>query len=138
LLYLEKSSAFTGGAFHFCYFSFGCLHEFHFMKLRKGTSNQIRHPLNLRHIVVKNGLLATIIPFDNYAGPIPFSDGVLIIWISTPAYVVADSEGSGLSPVIRVADYCVAERLSALPIDRRTPQSPPVHFFAKSVGIVLH
>jgi hypothetical protein len=43
-------------------------------------------------------------------------------------------------PVIRVADYCVAERtaLSALPIDWRKPQSPPVHFFAKSVGILLH
>ena len=97
LLYLGKSSAFTGGAFYFCYFSFECLHEFHFPKLRKGTSNQVRrHPLNLRHIVVKNGLLATIIPFDSYARPIPFSDGALIIWISIPADAVADSEGSGL------------------------------------------
>ena len=55
-----------------------------------------RHPLNLRHIVVKNGLLATIIPFDSYARPILFSDGALIIWISIPADAVADSEGSGL------------------------------------------
>ena len=28
--------------------------------------------------------------------------------------------------------------LSALPVDWRKPQSPPVHFFAKSVGILLH
>jgi hypothetical protein len=97
LLYLGKSSAFTGGAFYFCYVSFECLHEFHFPELRKDTSNQVhRHPLNLRHIVVKNGLLATIIPFDSYTRPIPFSDGALIIWISIPADAVADSEGSGL------------------------------------------
>jgi hypothetical protein len=36
LLYLGKSSAFTGGAFYFCYFSFACLHEFHFPKLGLG------------------------------------------------------------------------------------------------------
>jgi hypothetical protein len=108
---------------------------------RKGTSNQIRrHPLNLRHIVVKNGLRATIIPFDSYARPIPFSDGAPIIAFQqtqSPTPRVLD-----WLPVIRVADYCVAERtailLSALPIDWRKPQSPPVHFFAKSVGILLH
>jgi hypothetical protein len=31
-----------------------------------------RHPLNLRHVVVKNGLLAAIIPFDGHACPILF------------------------------------------------------------------
>jgi hypothetical protein len=31
-----------------------------------------RHPLNLRHIVVKKGLVAAIIPFDGYAHPILF------------------------------------------------------------------
>ena len=54
------------------------------------------HPLNLRHIVMKNGLLAAIIPFDGYARPILFSDGALILLIILPANAVADSEGSGL------------------------------------------
>ena len=106
LLYLGKSSAFTGRAFYFCYFSFGCLHEFHFPKLRKGTSNQIRRdPLNSRHIVMKNGLLAAIIPFDSCARTIPFREDALIIWISIPADAVADSEGSGWLPVITHSRY---------------------------------
>ncbi|HEY5504595.1 MAG TPA: hypothetical protein VIK28_05505 [Sedimentisphaerales bacterium] len=79
---------------HFIFATFRLVVFMNFIS-RKGTSNQIRrHPLNLRHIVVKNGLLATIIPFDSYARPIPFSDGAPIIWI--PADAVADSEGSGL------------------------------------------
>jgi hypothetical protein len=52
--------------------------------------------LNLRHVVMKNGLLAAIIPFDGYARPILFSDGAPIILISIPANAVADFEGSGL------------------------------------------
>jgi hypothetical protein len=54
------------------------------------------HPLNLRHVVVKNGLLAAIIPFDGYASPILFSDGALIIIISIPPNAVADLNLSGL------------------------------------------
>ena len=37
-----------------------------------------RQTLNLSHIVVKNGLLAAIIPPNGYASPIPFSDCALI------------------------------------------------------------
>ena len=33
---------------------------------------------NLRHIVVKDGLLDAIIPFDGYARPVLFDDGALI------------------------------------------------------------
>jgi hypothetical protein len=54
----------------------------------------IRHPLNLRHIVVKNDLLAAIIPFDGYASPIRFSDGALIVFICMPTDTVADAECS--------------------------------------------
>ena len=51
-----------------------------------------RHPLNLRHVVVKNCLLAEIVPFDGYASPIIFSDGALIGLIVVPANTVADVE----------------------------------------------
>jgi hypothetical protein len=53
-----------------------------------------RHPLNLRHVVVKNGLRAAIIPFDNYARPILFSDSTLIEYLSVPANAVAYREQS--------------------------------------------
>ena len=60
---------------------------------RKAPSHQItRHPLNLRHVVVKNCLLAAIVPFDGYASPILFSDGALIGLIVVPANTVADVE----------------------------------------------
>ena len=61
------------------------------------ASNQItRHPLYGCHIVVQNGLLAAIIPFDGYARPILFSDGALITQISNSKNTVADIEQSGL------------------------------------------
>jgi hypothetical protein len=56
----------------------------------------IWHPLNLRHVVVVNGLLTAIIPFDGYARPILFSDGALIGSIVLPANTVADVKLSGL------------------------------------------
>jgi hypothetical protein len=46
----------------------------------------------LRHIVVKNGLFAAIIPFDGYARPILFSDCALIVPVTVPANAVADVE----------------------------------------------
>jgi hypothetical protein len=55
-----------------------------------------RHPLNLRHVVVMNGLLTAVIPFDGYARPILFSDGALIGSIVLPANTVADVKLSGL------------------------------------------
>jgi hypothetical protein len=55
----------------------------------------IRHLLNLRHVVVVNGLLTAVIPFDGYARPIRFSDGALVGSIVLPANTVADFEGSG-------------------------------------------
>src|SRR6266404_9610684 len=54
------------------------------------------HPLNSRHVVVKNGLLAATIPFDGYARPILFNDGALIGLIVLPAYAVERLEKSGL------------------------------------------
>lgn len=63
---------------------FGCDRE---------PSNQItRHSLNLSHVVVKNRLLAAVIPFDGYAGPILFSDGASIGLIVLPANTIADVE----------------------------------------------
>jgi hypothetical protein len=59
----------------------------------------IRHLLNLRHVVVVNGLLTAIVPFDGYARPIRFSDGALIGSIVLPANAVADVKLS-CSPVI--------------------------------------
>ena len=55
-----------------------------------------RHPLNLCHLIVKNGLLAAIIPFDGDASPIRFSDCARVILIVVPANTVADFELSGL------------------------------------------
>ena len=45
---------------------------------------------------MKNGLLAAIIPFDGQSGPIRFTDGALIIFITIPANAVADFKFSGL------------------------------------------
>jgi hypothetical protein len=56
----------------------------------------LRHPLNLRHVVVVNGLLTAVIPFDGYARPILFSDGALIGSIVLPANTIADVKLSGL------------------------------------------
>jgi hypothetical protein len=56
----------------------------------------IRHLLNLRHVVVVNGLLTAVIPFDGYARPIRFSDGALVGSIVLPANTVADVKLSGL------------------------------------------
>jgi hypothetical protein len=52
----------------------------------------IRHPLNLHHVVVQNGLLAAIVPFDGHASPILFSDDAQIILIRIPANAVAYTE----------------------------------------------
>jgi hypothetical protein len=56
----------------------------------------IRHPLNLRHIIVKNDLLAAIVPFDGHSCPIFFNDRALIVFVGVPANTVADGEGSRL------------------------------------------
>jgi hypothetical protein len=53
-------------------------------------------PLDLRHVVVKNVLLAAIIPFDGYARPILFSDGAKIGCHGSPTNAVAYFEKSGL------------------------------------------
>jgi hypothetical protein len=56
------------------------------------ASHQIhRRPLNLRHVVVQNRLLAAIIPFDGYARPILFSDGAKIVFIGAPINADADN-----------------------------------------------
>jgi hypothetical protein len=55
-----------------------------------------QHPFNLRHIVVKNGLQAVIIPLYCYARPIRFSDSANITCRGSPANTVAYFEKSGL------------------------------------------
>ena len=58
-------------------------------------SRQIhRHALNLRHVVMQNGLLATIIPFYDHASPTRFGDDALIGLIFLPADFVADFQQS--------------------------------------------
>jgi hypothetical protein len=52
------------------------------------------HPLNMRHVVVKNRLHAAIIPFDGYARPIRFSDGAKVRCCGPPANAFANSECS--------------------------------------------
>jgi hypothetical protein len=65
--------------------------------MRKGTSNQIRwYPLDLPHVVMLDGLLAAIIPFDGYACPVRFSDGATVGLIVSPANAVASFQKSGL------------------------------------------
>ena len=67
---------------------------------RLASNQSRRYPLNLCHVVVKDGLLAAIIPFDGHASPILFNDGALIISISIPANAVADIEDLDWPPVI--------------------------------------
>jgi hypothetical protein len=55
-----------------------------------------RHSLDVRHIIVKNGLLAAIIPFDGNTGPVLFGDGAKVRCRGSPADAVADIEQSGL------------------------------------------
>jgi hypothetical protein len=54
------------------------------------------HPLNMRHVVVKNSLHAATIPFDSHARPIRFSDRALIGRRGSPANALANTECSGL------------------------------------------
>jgi hypothetical protein len=56
----------------------------------------IRQPFNRSHVIVKDGLLASIIPFDGNARPIPLSDGAKIGRRGSPANTVAHCECSGL------------------------------------------
>ena len=84
---------------------------------RKAPSHQItRHPLDLRHVVVENCLLAAIVPFDGYASPILFSDGALIGLIVLPANAVADIEKSGL-----VAGHLCPPFIQTAPTSSRQP-----------------
>src|SRR5260370_148777 len=69
----------------------------------------LRHTLNSRHVVVKNGLLAATIPFDGYARPILFNDGALIGLIVLPANAVERLEKSGLVAG-HLADFRVTTR----------------------------
>jgi hypothetical protein len=60
-------------------------------------SNQIRrHALHRSHVIMKNGLLAAIVPFDGYASPIRFRHGATVGLIVSPANSVADFECSRL------------------------------------------
>jgi hypothetical protein len=95
-----------------------------------------RHPLNLRHIVVKNGLLAAIIPFDCYARPILFSDGALIISISVPANAVADVKLSGLVAG-HFHHWCELSAASALRNASLTASSRVLVVFSGPFGIFI-
>jgi hypothetical protein len=50
-----------------------------------------RYPFNLAHIVMLNVLLASIVPFYRYTGPIGFGDGALIGTVVLPAQTVTGS-----------------------------------------------
>jgi hypothetical protein len=67
-----------------------------------------RHPLNLRHIVVKNGLLDAIIPLDGYARPVLFDDGALIDLIVLPANAVPTVSNRDWSPVMHQTSVGIA------------------------------
>jgi hypothetical protein len=54
-----------------------------------------RNPLNLRHVIMQDGLLAAIIPFDGYACPICFDDGTEIGCRVSPANAIPDGQLSG-------------------------------------------
>jgi hypothetical protein len=72
-----------------------CRHSLKRTLLAK-LSDLHRRPINLHHVVVKNGLLAAIIPFDRDASPILFSDGALISFLC----VLQQTR----SPTVRVLD----------------------------------
>src|ERR1700738_2903963 len=72
------------------------LPSYYSLGAKRSCSSLHRHSLNLRHVVVKNGLHATIIPFDRYARPIRFSDGAKIGHGGSPANTVAYFEKPGL------------------------------------------
>ena len=48
-----------------------------------------------RHIVMQNGLLVTIIPFEGYAGPIRCLDRALIVLVFAPVDAIANLQLSG-------------------------------------------
>ena len=67
-----------------------------------------QHHRDLTHVVMKNGLLAAIIPFDGYARPILFSDSIrrhqrrLTLRVTTSAAshaVVATTDRTGRTDV---------------------------------------
>ena len=64
--------------------------------IEKSQSNLHWHPLNSRHVIMQNLLLAATIPLDGYARPILFNDGALIGLIVLPANAVERLEKSGL------------------------------------------
>jgi hypothetical protein len=65
-----------------------------FMKFVSGrSSNQIhRHALHRSHVIMQNGLLTAIVPFDGYARPIRFSDSAKVSRSEPPANAVIDPE----------------------------------------------
>jgi hypothetical protein len=60
-------------------------------------SHRIRRcPFNLPHVVVQDRLLAAVIPFDGYTGPILCTDSAIVGVVVLPANTVADAKVSGL------------------------------------------
>ena len=80
----------------------------------KVPSNQIRRcPFDLRHVIMKNGLLTAIVPFDGYACPIRFSDGATVGLIVSPANEVADLERSGFGAG-HLGSFCVLGNITTV------------------------
>jgi hypothetical protein len=48
------------------------------------------------HIVMRNGLVVTIVPFESYGGPVLLGDGTLIVLVFAPVNASAYFESSGL------------------------------------------
>jgi hypothetical protein len=87
LLDLRKPRAVASGAFLFWCFPYRLLHKIIFLKW---TSNQIRPcALYQTHVIMQNGLLTAIVPFDGYACPIRFGYGATVGLIVSPANAVA-------------------------------------------------
>jgi hypothetical protein len=59
------------------------------------ASHYIRwHSINRPHIVVQDGLLASIIPLDSNTSPILFGNGAAVGLISVPANTVTNGQVS--------------------------------------------
>jgi hypothetical protein len=77
---------------------------------------------NLRHIVVKNGLLHAIIPLDGYARPVLFDDGALIDLIVLPANAVPTVSNRDWSPVMHQSSLDLRATVSDLDLTVRVPR----------------
>ena len=86
----------------------------------------LRYNADARHIVVQDGLLAPIVPFDGDPGPVLFGNSAKVVVVVAPADAGADVEQSGLGAGHSFCRF-VAILLGSTTLDDRFHKTAHMH-----------